>query len=116
MKVIYAGGLITKDPNSSEPFFIDWGRRTRIGSTVGISTSTWAIAGPDNSLTSASPGIGTLNYTTEVFTTGAAGQVTKAHFSGGTLGETYTVTNTIVTNETPARTLDASFSVLIEQE
>lgn len=116
MKFIHSGGLLTKDPHSDEPFFVDWGREDRIGSSVGISTSTWLISGPDNNLTSANPGIGTLNYTTTVFTTDAAGQVTKAHFTGGTVGETYTVTNRIVTNETPARTLDASFDVLIQQE
>jgi hypothetical protein len=116
MRFIHSGGLLTKDPESDEPFFTDWGRDGRIGTTVGISTSTWDVDGPDADLVSASPGIGTLNYTTQVFTTSAAGQVTKAHFTGGTLHATYTVTNTIVTNETPPRTVDSSFTVLIQQE
>jgi hypothetical protein len=116
MRFIHSGGLLTKDPDATEPFFTDWGRDGRIGSDVEITTSTWDVEGPDADLTSASPGIGTLNYTTQAFTTAADGQVTKAHLSGGTLHATYTVTNTIVTNETPARTVDSSFTVLIQQE
>jgi hypothetical protein len=83
---------------------------------VGIASSAWEVDGPDADLVAASPAIGTLNYTTQVFTASASGQVTKAHFSGGTLHATYTVTNTIVTNETPPRTVDSSFTVLIQQE
>lgn len=116
MRFIHSGGLLTKDPDNDEPFFTDWGRDGRIGSTVGISSSTWTVDGPDADLVSASPGIGTLNDTTQVFTTSASGQVTKAHFSGGTLNATYKVTNTIETNETPSRTIDSSFTVLIQEE
>jgi hypothetical protein len=113
---IPSGGLLRKDPDADEPFFVDWGRDRRIGSSVSITTSTWDIAGPDADLVDADPGIGTLDYTTSVFTASGSGRVTKAHFTGGTLGATYTVTNTVVTDETPPRTLDASFRVLIEQE
>ena len=116
MRTVHSGGLLTKDPDSDEPFFVDWGRKERIGSTVGIDSSTWAVTGLDADLADANPGIGTLNYSTHVFTTSASGQVAKVHLSGGTLGETYTVTNTIETDETPTRILEASFRVLIAQD
>jgi hypothetical protein len=44
------------------------------------------------------------------------GQVTKVHLTGGTLKGAYTLTNTITTTETPPRIIDASFTVLVEQE
>lgn len=106
---IKSGGLLRKDPDADEPFFMDWGDE-RLGTGVGIATSTWTATG----LTTHDAAIG--NIANNVFTSAAFGRVTKVHLSGGTLGTLYTVTNSIDTDETPSRSLDASFTVLIEQE
>jgi hypothetical protein len=58
---IHSGGLLTKDPDSDEPFFMDWGREDRIGDDIVISDSVWVITGPDADLDDHDPGIGTLD-------------------------------------------------------
>ena len=100
---IESGGLVTKDPNNSEVFSVDWGTE-RLATGVEISTSAWAVTGPDADLTEDEDSIVTGNRKTQI------------RLTGGTLHKRYTVTNTIETNETPAQTLDASFDVWIEQE
>jgi hypothetical protein len=110
MRRIKIGGLTRKDPQADEPFFIDWS--DRLGTGVGIDTSTWDVQ--PSGLGDHDPAIGTL--TGDVFATSASGQVTKVHLDGGTLHDLHTVTNSIVTDETPPRELDGSFSVLIQQE
>jgi hypothetical protein len=96
------GGTIIKDPNSSEVFLMDWGT-SHLAAAAEISTSTFTIAGADAILTADNPSILTGNRSTQV------------RLSAGTTGRTYTVTNRIVTNESPAQTKDASFKVLIEE-
>src|SRR5690348_7607976 len=100
---IASGGLLTKDPDAVELFTMDWNIRGALADGVEIDASTWEIAGPDNALTFASP------------TVLAGNRKAQAIFSGGTLGATYTVTNRIVTNESPAQRKDRSFKVLIEE-
>lgn len=98
------GDLITKDPSSSEPQGFDWTEYlAELGTGIAISTSTWAVSGPDSALTTSSP------------TVLAGSLKTKVTLGGGTLGATYQVTNQIVTDSTPAVTDERSFSVLVEQ-
>jgi hypothetical protein len=100
---IYSGGLAVKDPDSIEVFVMDWDQE-QLATGVTISSSAWAITGRDALLTK------------DQESTLAGGRKTQLRLSGGTLGYKYTVTNTIVTSETPAQTKDASFSVLIQEE
>ena len=100
---IESGGLVTKDPNNAEVFTVDWDQE-RLAAAVTITTSTWTVTGPDSELSEDEASIVTGNRKTQI------------RLTGGTLHKRYTVTNRIVTNETPAQTLDASFDVWIEQE
>jgi hypothetical protein len=94
--------LVTKDPNSIEYFIVDW--TDQLATAVTIVTSTWEIAGPNALLTKDQESVVTGNKKTQL------------RLSAGTLHRRYTVTNRIVTNETPAQTKDASFTVLIESK
>lgn len=100
---IRSGGLTTKDSGSAEFFILDWDAET-LAASVTISTSTWSISGPDSVLTSANASILTGDRKTQV------------KLSAGTAGAKYTVTNQIVTNESPSQTLERSFKVLIEEQ
>jgi|ERR1043165_5818373 len=97
--------LKVKDPAAVAPYGFDWtAYLAALGSTVTISTSTWAISGADSSLTSANASIVTGSKQTQTF------------LSGGTLGLTYTVTNQIITSSSPAVTDERSFEILIENQ
>jgi hypothetical protein len=95
------GDLIVKDPSSDEPQGFDWTLwLTELNAT--IQTSTWTITGSDAVLTSHDPSI-------------LAGNLkTQAYFTAGTVGVRYTVTNRIVTNNSPAVTDERSFDVLVQ--
>lgn len=100
---IHSGGLVTKDPNAIEVFVMDWDAE-HLATGVTITTSDWEISGPDSALTQDQDSILSGNRKAQV------------RLTAGTVGKVYTVTNRIVTSETPAQTKDASFSVLIEQQ
>lgn len=95
------GGNITKAPDAQRVYTMDW--TADIGD-AGISTSTWTVTGPDDALTTDSASIVTGN------------KMASVRLLGGTLGKTYTVTNRIVTNSSPAETEDASVTVLIRAQ
>jgi hypothetical protein len=100
---IHAGGQVTKDPNAIEFFVVDWDAE-HLAASVTLTTSTWTITGPDAVLTDDQPSILSGSRKTQV------------RLSAGTEGKRYTVTNRIVTNESPSQTKDASFRVLVQQE
>lgn len=100
---IHSGGQITKDPNSEEFVTLEWGTKN-LAIGVTIATSAFTITGPDAS----------LDFDNDDILTG--GRSTTLRLTGGTLGKRYTVTNRIVTDETPTQTKDASFRVLVQQE
>jgi hypothetical protein len=100
---IHSGGLVTKDPDAIEVYVVDWDAE-HLAASVTITTSSWVIAGPDSALTKDQESIL------------SGSRKTQLRLTAGTLEGVYTVTNRIVTNETPAQTKDASFSVLIQQE
>ena len=98
---IYAGGLVIKDPNSSEVFSFNWDEDLNPG--VSITTSTFTITCANEQLP--------LGLTKDNETNTA--RTTTLRLIGGTLGKKYTVTNRIITDETPTQTKDASFTVSI---
>jgi hypothetical protein len=98
---IRSGGLTVKDPNSAELFVMDWDEE-HLETGVTIASSSWSITGADSVLTSDQASVL------------AGSRKTQVRLSAGTVGGRYTVTNRIVTNESPAQTKDASFKVLIQ--
>jgi hypothetical protein len=103
---IRAGGQVTKDPDASEVYVVDWDSE-HLTAGVTITTSAWTITklrGATSSMTKDSESIL------------AGSRTTQLRLIGGTLGQIYRVTNRIVTNENPTRTKDASFKVLIEEQ
>ena len=95
------GDTIRKDPDAVRVVTFDWTDwLAGTGAGTGqISTSSWVIAGPDVILTKASETIVSGNLKTTV------------KLSAGTLGRSYTLTNRIVTNESPAQTDDRSITI-----
>jgi hypothetical protein len=100
---IHSGGLVIKDPNSEEVYVVDWGSE-HLATGVEITSSDWFITGRDSALVGDSESVLSGSRRASI------------RLSDGTLGYRYTVTNRIVTNESPTQTKDASFDVLIEQE
>jgi len=94
---INPGATVTKDPGESLLYTFDWSDWL-VGAAT-IATSTFAISGPDVGLTKDNP----TNTTT----------ATAVRVIGGTLGKTYTLTNTVVTNESPTQTGERSIKVTI---
>jgi hypothetical protein len=102
-QTIHSGGLVIKDPNSIEVFVVDWGSE-HLAAGVLIADSDWIITGRDAALTDDQASVLDGDRRASI------------RLSEGTLGYRYTVTNRIVTNESPSQTKDASFYVLIQQE
>jgi hypothetical protein len=96
------GQSAIKDPNSVEVYVWDWDAE-HLAASAEISTSTFTITGPDSTLTQDEASILSGNRKAQV------------RLTGGTVGKVYTVTNRIVTNETPAQTKDASLRLLIRE-
>lgn len=96
------GDTIVKDPQSKEPQGVDWTEwLAEIGPTVTITNSTYELsAGADEALTLSGPTI----------VVGA--KKTQVVLEGGTLGESYRVTNHITTSL--GNEADGSFLVLVE--
>jgi hypothetical protein len=98
---VRGGAQITKDPQAKRIIQFNWD--DILGSGVSIVTSTFTIAGPD----------GVLTKDNEAIVAGA--RKTSLRVLAGTVGATYTVTNHIITNETPAQEDDESIRVFIQQ-
>jgi hypothetical protein len=99
--MVATGSLCIKDPDATLwPKGIDWTDYCTERSTT-ITGSAWAITGTDSALTKSAETIVTGNLKTQL------------KLSGGTVGLTYTVTNSITT--AAGGTDDRSFLVLIEQ-
>lgn len=101
---IHTGGLYVKDPDAKRFVTVDWDQEDGLPDGVEIQTSTWAITGPDASLTYDNPSVL------------AGNRQAMVRLLGGTRGARYTVTNHVVTDESPAQEDDGSFDVLIEQQ
>lgn len=99
---IRGGGLIVKDPDSEEPLTFNWDEE-HLPAGVEISSSQFFISGTDAVLTKDNEGILAGNRKTQV------------RIKQGTVGVKYTLTNRIVTNQTPTATKDQSIRVLVQQ-
>jgi hypothetical protein len=101
---ISTGDLISKDPQASAwPKGIDYTNYlAKLDTAETIATSTWAVTGADASLTTSASSIVIGSKKTQV------------KLSGGTVGLTYTVTNSIITSSGVHD--DRSFDVLIENQ
>jgi hypothetical protein len=92
------GAELFKDPSAVLVYEFDW---TDWLGTASITTSTFAIAGPDNVLTKDNPAIL------------AGSKKTHVRLLAGTLGKIYTLTNQIVTDESPTQTDERSIRIKI---
>jgi hypothetical protein len=97
------GGLITKDPGDIKTYTWDWDIYN-LAAAATIATSVWAITGSDALLTQ------------DQATILSGARKTQVRLSGGTLGTTYTLTNTITTSESPSQTKERSVKVLVENK
>jgi hypothetical protein len=99
------GALVVKDPDEQEVYDADWDTE-HLATGVTITNSVWTITRLS--------GVPTGLMTFDNDTVSSGGRTTQLRLLGGTEGQRYRVTNEIVTNETPARTKDRSFFVLIQ--
>lgn len=99
------GDLILKDPSDVKVIVFDWDASS-LATDVTITTSTWTITAirpsSDTALTKDNPSILSGSRKTQV------------RLSAGTNGALYELTNTIVTNESPAQTKERSIQVLVQ--
>lgn len=110
--VIPDGELVVQDPSDIRVYEVDWDTENlpvTSPTTVTITTSTWTITAISPSLTDTA-----LLKDNESIVTG--NRKTQVRLSVGTLGQTYEISNKIVTSETPAQTKERSFRVRIEQQ
>lgn len=108
---IHDGGLITKDPSDIEVYQFDWDAEDGLPASVTIASQTVTAAARKPSdataltVTDSGTGLGIQSGSRKV----------NAKIAGGQVGAEYTVTNEVVTSETPARTRQRSFTLKIEQ-
>jgi hypothetical protein len=106
----------TKDPNNVEPYFFIWcskktglndGSASDTGELQGATITSYTVTVPagitKDSDNKSAVTIHGVNY--------AISTVVTVWLSGGTDGTDYDVLCRIVTNETPARTLDATMTI-----
>lgn len=96
---IAPGDLLEKDPNEVLLFRFDW--TDWLEGSATIQTSTFTIEGNDAVLTKDQESILSGSLKTQV------------RLSAGTLYQTYTIENKVVTNESPAQTGERSFKLEI---
>ena len=99
-------GLIPKDPADVKVYTFDWDAEN-LAAAATIVSSLWTIAAIKPSKTDAA-----LTKDQESILSGS--RKTALRLTGGTLGQVYEVTNTIVTSETPAQTKERSVRVLVQ--
>jgi hypothetical protein len=94
------GAKIVKDPNAVLPYKMDW--TAWLGASATIVTSAWSQTDPAD---------GALAIDSESHDDTTATIIA----SGGTVGQTYKLTNHIVTDETPTREDDRSFYLQVRE-
>lgn len=91
--VVEHGETVLQDPGEKIVRQFNWTAWLQeLSATAEIASSSWALTGPDNGLTKDTPSVVTGNLMTQI------------RVIGGTPGKTYRLTNTVVSNETPAQT------------
>lgn len=98
------GATLTKDPDAELMYAFDWSNW--LVSPAQIASSSWTITPPAGELVSALTSDNETDNGTSTF----------ARLLGGTLGKTYTITNEVVTNETPPQMDNRSFRLRIQQQ
>lgn len=99
--MVAPGEMLFKDPNAVLVYVFDW---TAWLNGAQIASSSFTISGDDSALTKDAEQILSGNLKTSL------------RLSGGTLGERYTVTNRVVTNEATPQTDDRTVTFLIVQK
>ena len=98
---IRPGTTVVKDPNANNVYTWDWSDYLVGAAQISSSTFTVStIAGDASPLASDNETASTTS--------------TQQRLTGGSAGKTYTVTNRIVTNESPAQTEDRSILVKVK--
>ena len=106
------GGSLLKDPSDENVLRWDWSDELATGVT--ITTSTWTIS----TLKSGDSGGTILSYDSDSIVSASPynSQHTQVRLLDGAEGAIYRLTNTIVTNESPAQTFERSVKVYMEQQ
>jgi len=102
------GDTLVKDPDDELSYEFDW---TAWLDGAQIATSTFIISGGD---TGASSPATPLAKDNEAIVTGS--KKTTLRLTAGTVGKRYTVTNRIVTNETPEQSKDRSIFIRVTEQ
>lgn len=103
------GATITKDASDVKVYEFDWGTR-HLETGVTIATSAFAVAAVRPStatvptITDAESGLGIQS----------GSRTTKVKVTGGTSGALYELSNTVVTNESPAQTKNRMVRLLVQ--
>lgn len=100
------GALIQKDPSDISVYTFDWDAE-HLATGVSISTSTWTLTGLSGDIT-------TSPVTKDQASILSGNRKTQIRLSAGTAGSKWQLTNTIVTDESPAQTKERSIKVLIQ--
>jgi len=118
--LIVSGGLVSKDPDASQVFTLDWDLNS-LAVGVTITASTWLITAISPSQTDAVLTYDNAARLTAAQATAAVGRtvaadnrVTQVRLLAGTPGQRYEIENTITTSETPAQIKIGRFVVLVE--
>lgn len=113
------GGQVVKDSADIKTYCVDW--RDMFRASVQITTSTWTITAiapstTDAVLTKDNEAILSAALATTALeeTVSEENLVTRVRLTAGTNGQKYQVANKVVSNESPAQTIERSFFVLVE--
>jgi hypothetical protein len=103
---IQPGDLVRKGQYEEKVYLFDWDRY-KLATDVIIEESTFTV-------TTLRPG-GVVNVTTDNESILSGERKTWLRIMDGTVGDLYTVSNRVTTNENPSQTFEVSFELLIEQ-
>lgn len=104
---IQAGGLLLLDPGDKRVIQMDW---DALPASAGVSTSAYAITVIKQN------GVTALTKDNESVVAGLRATQVRLLATTATRGDHYEVTNSIVTNENPAQTIERHFFVLIQDQ
>ena len=106
MSDINAGGLIVFDPADERVIEFDWDGD--LAATASIATSTFTIDIVKKNGTTA------LTYDNAAILASGRGSTVRLKATTATVGDIYWVNNKIVTNETPAQTLERRVRIMVQ--
>jgi hypothetical protein len=109
MSSIASGQLLTLDPSDKRVLVYDWDQQGLPG-VVTISTSTWTITAIHQN------GATALTKDQESIVSGSRKTQVRLLATTATAGDRYRVSNAIVTSESPAQTIEQSFTVLVQDQ